>query len=67
MADAKDAKKAVEKVVDKVAGVVEVELKEARAGFHTIFCEKGIAEFKDGIAKVRDEIAKELKDLGLIK
>lgn len=62
-----EVKKAVEKIVDKVVGIVEVELKDAKEGVHTIFTSAGIAEFENGAAKVKDAVAQELKQLGLIK
>jgi phosphotransferase system IIB component len=59
--------KAAEKVADKIAGLVDVELKEAKDGVHTIFAKDGHAIFVNGVAKVKEEVAKELKELGFIK
>lgn len=62
---------AVEKAVEKLVGRVEVELKGAEAavmkGVHQVFHAKGNTEFVDGKAQVTEDVAKELKDSGLVK
>lgn len=66
MADSK-VKDAVEKVVDKVKGLVEVELKNAKSGVYQIFHAHGNTVFVDGKAKVTQDVADELKITGQIK
>ncbi|UJF36534.1 hypothetical protein [Paenibacillus hexagrammi] len=64
---AEKVKKAVEKVIDAVVGVVDVELVDKKPGTHGIFLADRYVEFLDGVAKIDSDIAKELKELGYIK
>lgn len=66
-AAAQKVEAAVEKVVDKIVGRVEVELKEFQAGIHHIFHAKGTTEFVNGVATVSEDVAKLLKDAGHVK
>lgn len=65
------AAEVVEEAVDKVRGIVEVELakhlKQERIGNHTIFTPNGAIEFVDGLAKTTKEQADYLKETGHIK
>lgn len=62
-----DAKKAVEKIVEKVSGIVEVELNEVKEGFHSIFLDGIVVHFENGVAKVESAVAKQLKEHGFTK
>jgi hypothetical protein len=57
----------VEKAVESAVGIVEVESVEIGKVAHTIFTEKGMITFENGIAKVAEDVAKHLRELGYIK
>ena len=38
-----------------------------KKGSHNIYLKRGYANFVDGVAKVRNELAAELRELGLVK
>ena len=59
--------KEVKAEVPQAEAKVNVELKALRGGVHTVYMSKGVVRFVNGLAKVEMEIAKELKELGLVK
>ncbi len=70
MAIKKDAEKVAAEVraeTNRLDAKIKVELKQVEHGLHTVFTGSVVVKFQNGVAEVDNEIAKELKKLGLIK
>lgn len=64
---AEKAEKVIKEKIVKAEELVKAELVIVREGIHVIATSKGVAEFKDGFAEIKKELADELKALGIIK
>lgn len=66
-AKAKEVIEKIEAKAEKVEAKVKVELVAFNKGIHTVYHKLGETVFENGVAEVDREVAKVLKELGLVK